>query len=272
MDVVASLIVSLVVVALSMGAAAFRAHQLGKVAVVDVAWGLGFVAVAVATAVFAFSADGPDGADWRRWLVVLLVATWGGRLAWHVRSRAIGAHGGQEDPRYAEMLGGTLAEVGMATAVKRVFAVQGGAQWLVALPVSVGAVLGTDHVWAVVLGVVVWAVGFGFETVGDRQLAAYMARPRGERPSVMDEGLWGWTRHPNYFGDAAMWWGLWLIAGLGAGWLPGLLTVVGPVVMTFFIRNVTGAKLLEKKMSRRDGWDEYAARVPMFFPKPPTKG
>ena len=262
------LLCSLAAVVLSMGAAAFRAHQLGKVAVVDVAWGLGFVAVALVSALVGFVADGSDA---RRWLVLVLVATWGGRLAWHVRSRAIGDHGGKEDPRYSDMLGGSLADVGMGTAVRRVFAVQGGAQWFIALPVAVGAVLATDYPVVVVIGVVVWLVGLLFETVGDRQLAAYKQLPKAQKPIVMETGLWAWTRHPNYFGDACVWWGLWLTAGLAAGWVPGLATVACPIVMTLFIRNVTGAKLLEKTMMLRPGFPEYAERVPMFFPRPPKR-
>jgi steroid 5-alpha reductase family enzyme len=267
--IVAVLLATLAAVVVSMGAAAVRARQLDKVAVVDVAWGLGFVLIALVAALVGFAADDADG---RRWVVLVLVAVWGGRLGWHVRSRALGEHAGQEDPRYAEMLGGSLSEVGLGTAVRRVFAVQGVVQWFVALPVAVGAVLGTAYLPTVVLGVLVWAVGFSFETIGDRQLAAYKARPKDERPPVMDTGLWAWTRHPNYFGDACMWWGLWLTAGLGSGWVVGLATIACPAAMTFFIRNVTGAKLLEKTMSQRPGWDEYAARVPLFFPRPPTVG
>jgi len=261
------LLVALLCVVVTMAAAALRARQLGVVAVVDVAWGLGFVLVAVVTAAVGSAAD---GADARRWLVALLVAVWGLRLSWHVRRRAVDA-GGQEDPRYAEMLGGSLAEVGLATAVRRVFVVQGVAQWFVSLPLVVGAVLGTAWTWAVWIGLVVWAVGLAFEAVGDEQLRRYRQRPRDERPPVMDRGLWGWTRHPNYFGDACAWWGLWVVAALAAGWLPGLLTVLCPVVMTVFLRNVTGAKLLERTMNRRPGWDEYAARVPMFVPRPPRR-
>ena len=169
------------------------------------------------------------------------------------------------------MLGGSLREVGMGTVVRRVFLVQGFAQWFVSIPVAVGAVLAVSWTWVVWLGVLVWAVGLYFEAVGDRQLAAYKAQPRDQRPRVMDQGLWGWTRHPNYFGDACVWWGLWLAGALASGWVPGLATVLCPVAMTLFLRNVTGAKLLEKKMSQRDGWDEYAARVPMFFPRPPRR-
>ncbi len=265
------LAVGAIVVVAVMALTAVRAKQLGVVAVVDVAWGSGFVVVALVSAMLGAAADVPASGDAQPWIVLVLVAIWGGRLAWHVRTRFNGEHAGEEDPRYAEMLGGSLAEVGMATAVKRVFVVQGTAMWLVSLPVMIGAATGLASWPVLVLGVLVWTVGFAFETIGDRQLTAYKAQPRDERPKVMDQGLWGWTRHPNYFGDACVWWGLWLVAGLASGWVVGLVTVVAPVAMTYFIRNVTGAKLLEKKMSQREGWDEYAARVPLFFPKPPSR-
>ena len=263
------LLATLAAVVLTMGSAAVRAKQLDKVAVVDIAWGLGFVVIALVAALVGLAVD---DADSRRWLVLALVAVWGGRLGWHVRSRAIGDHQGKEDPRYADMLGGSLSEVGMAVAVRRVFAVQGGVQWFVGLPVAIGAVLATEYQVVVVLGVLVWAVGFAFETIGDRQLAAYKAKPKDERPQVMETGLWAWTRHPNYFGDACMWWGLWLAAGLASGWVAGLATIACPAAMTFFIRNVTGAKLLEKTMLQRPGFPEYAERVPLFFPRPPRRG
>lgn len=269
MSVLLSLAVGLVAVVVGMGAAAFRARQLDKVAVVDIAWGAGFVLVALASALVGTALD--DGSPWRRWVVTAMVAVWGLRLAWHVRSRAVGEHGGKEDPRYTEMLGGSLTEVGMATALRRVFLVQGLAQWLVAVPVMVGAVLAAAWWPAVVAGLVVWAVGLFFEAVGDRQLAAYKAQPREERPQVMDQGLWGWTRHPNYFGDACVWWGIWLAAGLGSGWVAGLATVVCPAIMTFFLVQVTGVRLLEKTMMQRPGYPEYAARTSSFVPLPPRR-
>ncbi len=270
MSVLIVLAAALVAAVVGMTAAAVRARQLGVVAVVDVAWGAGFVLIAVVTALVGTGLD--EGSDWRRWLAVALVAVWGLRLAWHVRSRAVGEHQGKEDPRYEQMLGGSLAEVGMATAVRRVFVVQGLAQWLVAIPVAVGAVLAAPWWPAVVAGVVVWAIGLFFEAVGDRQLSAYKAQPRDERPQVMDRGLWAWTRHPNYFGDAAVWWGIWLVTGLGSGWVAGLATVVCPAIMTFFLVQVTGVRLLEKTMMQRPGYPEYAARTSAFFPLPPKRG
>ena len=269
--VVTVLILGLVVVAAVMALTAARAKQLGVVAVVDVAWGSGFVVLALVSAMIGSAAAVSAGGDARRWLVAVLVAVWGLRLAWHVRSRASASGTVEEDPRYTEMLGGSLEQVGLATAVKRVFVVQGAAMWVVSLPVMVGAAV--DLVWwpFLLLGVVVWAVGLTFEAVGDAQLRRFMARPRESRPPIMDQGLWGLTRHPNYFGDACVWWGLWLAAGLASGWAAGLATVVAPVAMTLFLRNVTGARLLERKMSQREGWDSYAARVPMFFPRLPGR-
>jgi steroid 5-alpha reductase family enzyme len=235
---------------------ALAARRAGRVSVVDVTWGLALVSIAFALAVAG------TATPWRRWLLFVLVGVWGCRLAWHilVRSRGRG-----EDPRYEELLAGG----GFAVAVRKVFLTQGSVICLIALPLVSGAHSDLAAWPLVVLGVVVWGVGLVFEAVGDAQLAAYRRDP--DRGPVLDRGLWAWTRHPNYFGDACLWWGIWLVGGAASGWLPALLTVASPVAMTHFLRNVTGAKLLEKTMSKRPGWDEYAARVPLFVPRPPRR-
>ena len=242
--------------ALSMVITALVARRVGRVSVVDVTWGLALVAIGLACAIAG------TGTPWRRWLVCLLVAAWGCRLAWHILRRS---HGKGEDPRYEELLDGG----GFGTAVRKVFLTQGAVICLIALPLVAAGHSDVASRPVVVIGVLVWVVGAIFETVGDAQLAAYKRDP--DRPKIMDRGLWGWTRHPNYFGDACVWWGIWLAGGAASGWLPALVTVLSPLAMTYFIRNVTGAKLLEKTMSRREGWAEYAARVPLFFPRPPTR-
>jgi steroid 5-alpha reductase family enzyme len=240
----------------AMAVTALVVRRVGRVAVVDVTWGLALAAIGLAMAIAGTATSG------RRWLVAALVTAWGCRLAWHIRERS---RGKGEDPRYEELLDGG----GFAAAVRKVFLTQGVVICLIALPLVAAGHSDVD-VWAlVVLGVAVWAVGVVFETVGDAQLAAYKQDP--DRGPVMDRGLWGWTRHPNYFGDACVWWGIWLAGGAASGWLPGLVTVVSPLAMTYFIRNVTGAKLLERTMSTRPGWDAYAARVPLFFPRPPRR-
>ena len=99
-------------------------------------------------------------------------------------------------------------------------------------------------------------------------MAAYKRDP--DRGPVLDTGLWAWTRHPNYFGDACVWWGIWLVALDGSWWV--LLTVPAPIMMTYFLVWATGAKPLEKTMMKRPGYPEYAARTSFFFPLPPRAG
>ncbi|MBM0123929.1 DUF1295 domain-containing protein [Pimelobacter simplex] len=265
MTVLTSIGLSVAAAAAVMALTALVARRQGRVAVVDVAWGAAFAAAALACGAGAVLADA--GTPWRSGLVMALVVLWGGRLAWHIGRRAAQHRG--EDPRYEKLLGGSLAEVGMARAVRKVFALQGALVPVIALPVSVGMVLPVRWGPLVVVGVLVWAVGLFFEAVGDAQLASYRSRPRDQRPPVLDTGLWAWTRHPNYFGDACVWWGLWLAGGLASGWLAGLATVVAPAAMTWFLSEATGAKLIEQTMMQRPGYPEYAARTARFLPRPP---
>ncbi len=250
-------LLALAIACLAMLVTAYAAQRAGRVSVVDVTWGLALAAIAVAAAVVG------TGTPWRRWLVAALVVVWGARLARHIFTRG---RGGGEDPRYAEILG----DGGLRVAVRKVYVVQGLSICLVSLPVLAAAHSDVAVTWLVWVGVVVWLVGLLVESVGDAQLTSYKRDPA--RGPVLDRGLWGWTRHPNYFGDALLWWGIWVVGGAASGWLPALLTVASPVVMTHFLRNVTGAKLLEKTMSTRPGWDAYAARVPLFVPRPPRRG
>lgn len=257
MNLVLVLLASLLTVAVLMGITALVAWGVGRVAVVDVTWGLGFVVIAWVAALVG------DGDLTRRLLLAAMVTVWGGRLAWHVHRRN---HGGGEDPRYLELLGKPINDGGFTLAIRKVFLVQGIALWFVSLPVQVAAAMEVDSAALIYVGAAVWLLGMVFETVGDAQLAAYKRDP--DRGPVMDRGLWAWTRHPNYFGDACVWWGIWLIAC--ASW-PGLLTVLSPAAMTYFLVVGTGAKLLERTMMKRPGYAEYAARTPMFIPRPPRR-
>jgi steroid 5-alpha reductase family enzyme len=257
----------------------------GKVSVVDTIWGLGFIAVTlVATYLGFWQRDslscllpltyGPDGqavatcSDFvadvshdqkvRALVLVLLVSVWGGRLALHIFRRGRGAG---EDPRYEELMAR-----GPGGLVRKVLLPQGLAIWFVSLPIQVAAVAGpvVDPVlWA---GVALFAVGLVFESVGDAQLAAYKKDP--DRGPVMDRGLWRYTRHPNYFGDACVWWGIYLVCA--SSW-PGVFTILSPIAMTYFLVFATGARLLERTMMQRPGYPEYAAKTSMFFPLPPKR-
>lgn len=260
--------VCLVVIALMMAGTAVWARRVDRVAVVDVVWGLAFAVVALVAGFVAQAELGAPESDeaLRRFVLLVIVTLWATRLASHIRKRSAG-HG--EDPRYEKMLGGTISRVGIGPAVSKVFVVQGIAVWFVSLPIQVGAVEPVRWSAVVWLGVVVWAVGVTFEAVGDRQLEEYKALPKDQKPPVMQTGLWRYTRHPNYFGDACVAWSFWLVGGLASGPVPALVTVVAPVAMTYFLVFATGARLLEQTMMKRPGYPEYAARTSMFFPLPP---
>ena len=247
-----------VVVAL-MALVAVLARMTGRVSVVDTVWGLGFIAVTLTSVLVGEArADAGDERDLRAWLLLALVVLWGGRLAWHIARRA---RGQGEDPRYEELMAR-----GPGGIVRKVLLPQGLAIWFVSLPIQVTVVAGGHVTWVLVLGVLLWLVGLVFEAVGDAQLAAYKKDP--DRGPVMDRGLWRYTRHPNYFGDSCVWWGIFLVSA--SAW-PGVLTILSPVAMTFFLVFATGARLLERTMRQRPGYPEYAARTSMFFPLPPRK-
>lgn len=246
---------SLAAVALLMTVTALVGRRQGRVSVVDTAWGLGFVLVALV------AATAGSGSGGRRVLLLALVGLWGSRLAWHVSRRN---RGSGEDPRYAAMLDGEPGDP-FLVAVRKVYLVQGLAVWFVSLPIQVSAASGDGVSAVVVLGALLWAVGVGFEAVGDAQLAAFKADPA-NRGTVMDRGLWSWTRHPNYFGDTCVWWGIYLVAA--SSW-PGVLTVLSPAAMTYVLVFATGARLLERHLAQRPGYAAYQQRTSFFLPRPP---
>lgn len=221
--------------------------SIGKHRVVDVAWGVGFAAVAVAV--------------WPSWLLVLLTVLWGLRLAVHIGLRG---RGHPEDPRYEELLSKAR---GNRTwyALRMVYLLQGASIWFISLPLQVAAYTHWKLTLWVLPGVVVWAVGLLFETVGDWQLSRF--RAAGRPGGVLDTGLWRYTRHPNYFGDACVWWGLFGVTVVS--W-PVVFTVLSPVLMTWLLTRKTGKPLMEAHMARsRPGYAAYVARTSGFFPWPP---
>ncbi len=217
----------------------------------DRVWGLGFVVVAWVIALRSVAAD---------WLVVLLVSIWGLRLAAHITVRNWG-HG--EDRRYRAM----RERNGSGwwwTSLFWVFGLQALLCVIIALPLAV-AIPNPHSGWLRTVGLVVWAIGFAFESIGDWQLVQF-ARDPANRDRVLDTGLWRYTRHPNYFGEVVLWWGLWLIA-VGAG---GWWTAIGPVVITVLLLRVSGVTLLEADITgRRPGYAEYVRRTSAFVPRPP---
>ena len=226
--------------------------------IVDIVWGLNFVVVA--SVAFAFG----DGAHARSLLLLAMVGIWGLRLSGYLARRNLG-HG--EDFRYRAMRKKFGARFGLIS-LGTVFGLQGLLAWVVSLPVQLAATTDQpEHLGVLAgIGVVVWAVGLTFEAVGDAQLARFKADPA-SAGQVMDRGLWRYTRHPNYFGDFCIWWGVFAVAAETA---PARWGVVGPLVMSFLLLRVSGVTLLEKTIgTRRPGYAEYAARTSAFFPRPP---
>jgi steroid 5-alpha reductase family enzyme len=248
-------VLALVAVAFAIGVLA-RKHT-----AMDVAFG---ACIAVA-AVAGFLASPGHGAPARRWMLLMAAFAWGCRLAWHIAVRARGAG---EDPRYQELIDRARGNVNWY-ALRTVYLPQLLILWLALLPLPAGMTQLAAPGALAFAGCAVWLTGFFFETVGDRQLTRFKADPA-SRGQVMDRGLWRYTRHPNYFGDACMWWGLFLIS-YSSLWQ--LLTLASPLVMTFILTRGTGQRMTERRMSSggRPGYAEYVARTSGFVPLPPRR-
>ncbi len=212
---------------------------------------------------YLIAADGWVG---RQVMVMALVAIWGLRLSVYIAWRNWGKG---EDPRYRkwrEDAGGRF----WWTSLFQVFLLQGLLLWLISAPLLAAQFYGEPDTFTPVdgLGAAVWGVGFFFEAVGDWQLARFKSEPA-NAGKVMRSGLWAYTRHPNYFGDAAVWWGFFVIA---AGTLDGLWTVYSPVLMTALLLRVSGVALLERaQVKAKPEYRDYVERTSAFLPWFPRK-
>ncbi|MEE4545806.1 DUF1295 domain-containing protein [Streptomyces sp. V4-01] len=226
---------------------------------VDAAWGLAFAAVAAASC----AASAGHGDPVRRALLTAATAVWGLRLAVHIARRGWGRG---EDARYEKML--ARARGGRKWyALRKVFLLQAALVWLISLPVQAGQYAGGSAGALAAAGAAVWAAGTACEAVGDRQLARFTADPA-HRGRLMDRGLWSWTRHPNYFGDFLVWWGLYLMA-CGA-WQSAAVAAPAPLLMSYLLIFGSGKRLLERHMAERPGYRAYAERTSGFVPLPPS--
>ncbi len=203
------------------------------------------------------------GAGWRprALLAACLVSLWGLRLAGHLARRNLG-HG--EDPRYAAMRSRHGERFGRVSLVS-VFGLQGALQWVISLPVQLAIQASQPAAWTAWdgIGALLVLAGVACEATADWQLARFKADPA-SRGQVMDRGLWRYSRHPNYFGDALAWWGLGIVALPVAG---GSFTLLAPALMTFLLLRVSGVPFLERGLARRrPGYAEYVARTAAFVP------
>jgi steroid 5-alpha reductase family enzyme len=250
------------------------AVHIRDVSFIDAVWALGMVALAWLS---VWQGGGIERLSAHGFVIAILTSLWGGRLGTHLfrRWRRLGP-----DPRYERILGGAMERRGWSFSVASlliVFLLQGPLLWFVSLPAQAGILAGGIDIvasiaplwWLSWLGVIIALVGIAFETIGDAQLDRFRADPA-NKGQVMDRGLWRYTRHPNYFGDACAWWGIWLVAVAGGGW--GFWTILSPVLLTWMLMKWSGAPILEKGLNKtRPGYADYIRRTSGFVPWPPAK-
>jgi steroid 5-alpha reductase family enzyme len=237
-------------------------------AVIDVFWGAGFAVVLLESLAY-FHANATTTLFHHglssKLIASALVVIWALRLSIYL---ALRQRGQSEDPRYVAILRGRIGNDGLLQAYGKVYLLQGGLLFFVSLPLQWLATATHFNHFLLGVGVVLVAVGLFFEAVGDAQLRRFIANPS-NAGKTMNQGLWAWTRHPNYFGDAVVWWGFFAVClATSRGWL----FVLSPLAMTYLLTRVSGKPMLERKLKKtREGYAEYVANTSAFFPRPPKK-
>lgn len=225
-----------------------------KYALVDIAWGGGFVLVAWVGFLSTLHAT------WQQLVILSLVSIWGLRLLWHLGRRNWNK---PEDYRYIKLRKRWGTKFVYLKAFLNVFFLQGVLLFIIALPISHSfAVRNVNFSWWQFWGILVWIIGFVFEVIGDWQLEKFKKNPM-NKGKLLTSGLWSTTRHPNYFGEATCWWGIFLVSlgQWGDFWL-----VLSPLVITLLLLFVSGVPLLEKKYREREDFQVYARKTSKFFP------
>jgi steroid 5-alpha reductase family enzyme len=229
-------------------------------AIVDIFWAVGFILIAWMTFFIT------NGYVVRKLILTGAVTLWGLRLSIHLFLRNFGM---PEDRRYAAMRRNRGKQFWWRSLFE-IFLLQAVLLWLISLTIQIGQVSAfPDRVGKIeIVGIVVSLIGFAFESVSDYQLSAFKSDPA-NKGKVMDKGLWRYSRHPNYFGETLVWWGIFLICLSVPG---GIGTLISPVLITFLLLKVSGVALTEKTISsRRPGYHEYIRRTSSFVPWLPAK-
>jgi steroid 5-alpha reductase family enzyme len=227
--------------------------------IVDMAWGIGFIYLAVFLNYFSLNFT------LQNQIILLLITLWGVRLVVHLLPRQLNS---KEDYRYVEW----RKKWGKAFYLKSfliVFMVQGIFMLLISLPIIAASANNQISLVPInAIGIIVWLVGFYFETIGDRQLAKFK-RDKSNKDKILSSGLWKYTRHPNYFGEVVMWWGIFLVAFYGTAW--SWVSVIGPITITILILYVSGIPLLERHYKDNKEFEKYKEKTNKFIPWFPKK-
>lgn len=235
------------------------ALRLKNAAVVDIGWGLGFIVVGMVLLITT-QAVNPAAV-----VIYCLINLWGLRLTGHLAARVLGQ---PEDWRYAAMRKAWGKQY-VWRSYLQIFMLQGLMMWLISLSLIVAFAAGDSYLpsagW-LFAGILIWVLGFSIEALSDWQLANYKKSKSKSKPKIMDQGLWRFSRHPNYFGEVTQWWGIWLcVVSLPFGWL----AIISPLTITWLIVFVSGVPMLEKKYARNKTYQAYAKRTSRLIPWPP---
>ena len=267
------LILTLIVILIHFTIYFFRAVKQNNYGIIDIGWGQGFVLVVWLLMIFRVFFLGaianPIG-----YLTLILTTIWGLRLSSHIRDRN---HGKPEDKRYTAMRAKIKAPYVLLKSYVKIFLLQALFMFIISLVLVFNVMSGfVDPVTPlslipIIMGVFVWLVGYIFQSVGDRQLAVFISKPE-NKGKLMMQGLWAFTRHPNYAGEVMMWWGVAFIGfANGFGIVFPLIALISPLVVTWLLRYVSGVPLLEKHMKTKPGFAEYEKTTNIFFPWFPKK-
>lgn len=251
----------------------FRAVKQNNFGIIDIGWGQGFVFVVWLLMIYRVFILGAN-ANAIGYLTLILTSIWGIRLSSHIGQRN---HGKPEDKRYVAMRAKIKPPYVLIKSYVNIFLLQALFMFIISLVLVFNVMSGLTNpvepmmLIPIILGVLVWLGGYFFQSVGDRQLAIFVAKPE-NKGKLMTEGLWAYTRHPNYFGEVLMWWGIAILGfANGFGIAIPLIGLISPLVVTWLLRYVSGVPLLEKHMKTKPGFAEYEKTTNIFFPWFPKK-
>jgi steroid 5-alpha reductase family enzyme len=271
--VLPGLILTLIVILIHFTIYFFRAVKQNNFSIIDIGWGQGFVFVVWLLMIFRMFFLGAN-ANAIGYLTLILTTIWGLRLSSHIGQRN---HGKPEDKRYTAMRAKIQPPYVLFKSYVNIFLLQALFMLIISLVLVFNVMSGFTNpvdplaLIPIILGVAVWLGGYFFQSVGDRQLAIFVAKPE-NKGKLMTQGLWAYTRHPNYFGEVMMWWGIAIIGfANGFGFVIPLIGLISPLVVTWLLRYVSGVPLLEKHMKTKLGFSEYEKTTNIFFPWFPKK-
>jgi steroid 5-alpha reductase family enzyme len=246
----------------------FRAVKQNNFGIIDIGWGQGFVFVVWLLMIYRMFVLGAN-ANAIGYLTLILTSIWGLRLSSHIGQRN---HGKPEDKRYVAMRAKIKPPYVLLKSYINIFLLQALFMLIISLVIVFNVMSGFSNpvdpmmLIPIILGVMVWLGGYFFQSVGDRQLAIFITKPE-NKGTLMTQGLWAYTRHPNYFGEVMMWWGIAILGFANDfGVVIPLIGFISPLVVTWLLRYVSGVPLLEKHMKTKPGFAEYEKTTNIFFP------